>query len=321
MQQDEEPFIGCLPADPPPPPSDEEICVDVFGEGKDLFIFFSSSDASHFNTFVFGNFECYNSDTEGRLAAGGNISVASYAIGCKITAENDDSVNCIEMNSVTCASLVTDGIYPNSAVSGQNFKSVDLEVKTGHVVYGDEYDATRTTLVSDCAASQGSPIDFGAASDYLHGTSDCLSAQPKTGSTSYIGTELRLEGTMADREVFEIKGSKFESVRTFTITNIKEDATLIFNVNGKFLAVGGFGFSAGSTYNPQRAIFNFYEAEVLTLYNVDWRGSVLAPLANIHNPTGQINGQLFAKSWSAPRDGACMQQNDAQFEGCLPVCA
>jgi len=255
------------------------------------------------------------------LAAGGNISIASYAIGCKITAENDDNVNCINFGSVTCQDLDDQGIYDNVLVAGKNIKSIDLEIKTGNVIYGDSFDATRTTLVSDCDASQSSPIDFEAASDYLQGTSDCLASQPKTGSVSYVGTELRLEGTMADREVFKIKGSKFENVRTFTISNIKDDATLIFNVNGEFLAVGGFGFSAGSTYNPRNAIFNFYEAQVLTLYNIDWRGSVLAPLANIHNPTGQLNGQLFAKSWTAPRNGACMQQNEARFEGCLPVCA
>jgi hypothetical protein len=38
--------------------------------------------ARQFNTFVEGRFECHGSETLGRLGAGGNINISSYAVAC-----------------------------------------------------------------------------------------------------------------------------------------------------------------------------------------------------------------------------------------------
>lgn len=57
--------------------------------------------ASHFNTFVFEDFVGKNSDTEGRLFAGGNINIKSWAVGCRVYTTS----NCINFGSVTCGDI------------------------------------------------------------------------------------------------------------------------------------------------------------------------------------------------------------------------
>jgi hypothetical protein len=47
-----------------------------------------SGPAGDYNVFVFGNFSSSNSDTEGNLAAGGNVTVSSYAVASKISGSN-----------------------------------------------------------------------------------------------------------------------------------------------------------------------------------------------------------------------------------------
>jgi len=54
-----------------------------------LFIVFGLAHANFFgdipgkfNTFVFGDFRCNASETQGFLAVGGNLRVASYGIAC-----------------------------------------------------------------------------------------------------------------------------------------------------------------------------------------------------------------------------------------------
>ncbi len=41
--------------------------------------------AADYNVFVFGNFSSSNSDTEGNLAAGGNVNLQSYSVASTIS--------------------------------------------------------------------------------------------------------------------------------------------------------------------------------------------------------------------------------------------
>ena len=44
--------------------------------------------ASDYNVFVFGNFTSSNADTEGSLAAGGNVNVINYSVASQVTGGN-----------------------------------------------------------------------------------------------------------------------------------------------------------------------------------------------------------------------------------------
>lgn len=71
--------------------------------------------------------------------------------------------------------------------------------------------------------------------------------------------------------------------------------------------------------NSKQTVWNFCGTSTLTFHNVAWKGSVLAPFADITNPNGVVWGQVFANSWTVTGN-ACMQQNWVPFEGCIDEC-
>jgi hypothetical protein len=67
------------------------------------------------------------------------------------------------------------------------------------------------------------------------------------------------------------------------------------------------------TQNREHVLFNFYEAETLSLANIGVQGSILAPDADIQTSWGVIWGQVVGESWSGP-----MQVNNVTYAGDLP---
>jgi len=88
---------------------------------------------------------------------------------------------------------------------------------------------------------------------------------------------------------------------------------VFINVVGYHLSCGGFQQFG---YDQSQVVWNFHEALTLNLHDVGWKGSILAPLADIVNPQGNIQGQVFAKSWKA--NNTCSQLNWHPFSGCIP---
>jgi len=270
--------------------------------------------ASRFNTLVFGNFYCHNSDTEGRLAAGGDVDIENYAVGCQLY-NHDKNRNCIEWGEVSCLDIAKLGELTTSLVAGGNIHALNGEVKAGNIAFGGTYNNDITVRFGpQCVLYHGTDlVDFGQVETDLLALSDKVRNLNNTGSyTSQYGV-LTLTGTNADgMEVFNVPGSVLCSANTFTITGIQQGASLFINVDGHDLSCGGFAMNG---YNAHFALFNFFEANVLTLRDVNWLGSVLAPKALIYNSRGVLSGQIFAKAWFA--NESCMQQNWVPFMGCI----
>jgi choice-of-anchor A domain-containing protein len=297
------------PVTPPPPP----VYTDCDKhKGK-----FFGQVPSLFNTFVFEDFVCYNSDTEGRLASGGNADVSHYAIGCLVHPPTDGSA-CLAFGTYTCANASKNGEWVDNFVIGGDLKGVNVELKLGNVVVGGSLTSdTNINFNDDCTVHYGEVVKFNEWRTYLETLSTQLCERPATGVASKQYQKLTLFGTQnPDVETFNVDGSQLCSTDTtsFDIVNVNPAATVIINVRGSTLQCGNMDL--GSSYNQQHIVYNFCTASSLTLFNVNWKGSILAPFADIVNPTGQLNGQVFAKSWKA--SGECMQQNWKPFEGCIP---
>jgi len=151
----------------------------------------------------------------------------------------------------------------------------------------------------------------------LSGLSAKVANLVATGTTASQYGTVTLTGTMAHHmEVFNVRGSDLCNANYINIQNIDSYATIFVNVMGDNLNCGRCGFS---NYNPQNVLFNFYQAHTLTFQSVSWMGSVLAPYADISNPTGNLLGQVFANSWTST-GSTCMQQNWYPFQGCITSC-
>ena len=259
----------------------------------------SLGTADAYNAFIFGDFTSQNSDVQGRLAAGGNVSLQNYALGDGLPVDTSGTTNTL----VAGGSLTfTNGQINNgNAVIGQTATLSGVNVPQG-------------TLTQNAAV----PIDFAAEQTYLTDLSTQLAAMAATGTVKYEswgGLFFTGDGA-SDLQVFNIDGSLLATANTFgflnNIANAPENATMVFNVSGESASMHNFGMDAfknalGASYD--NVLFNFYEAGSLTLYGIAIQGSILAPLADVQADNGNINGTAIAQSW----DGT-MQFHHVPFE-------
>jgi choice-of-anchor A domain-containing protein len=117
--------------------------------------------------------------------------------------------------------------------------------------------------------------------------------------------------------VFEVEGSLLSSANTFSFYQdtplVPTDATLVFNISGTSVGMGNFdmlNFKNLLGESWDNVLFNFYEAETLSLGSIGIYGSILAPMADITTGYGQIDGTVIANSWTGS-----MELHDVPFDG------
>lgn len=258
--------------------------------------------AGDFNLFVLKDMNVQGSDTEGRVAVGGNATLQSYSVGVPHGAP--DAVN-----------LVVGGDF--NAISGST---------QGETIVGG---AANYSAGWSAAGLQPSgtplPVDFAAEAIRLADLTETLAGYAENGTVAYEnwgasdGThsyQTTLTGTDATLNVFNLDGFKASDTNTFTI-NLTPGSNALINVSGN----AGLIWSAGIFINGGDAsniLWNFSDATSLSFYNIDLRGSVLAPHAD-YNPGGWgvINGQVVVNSFSGNWSTGATQVNSVNYQGGL----
>lgn len=253
------------------------------------------------NVLTFGDFIASNSDVEGRIYAGGNVSLTGYSVG------------------YTLSNPTSGG---PTLVVGQNLNFGYGTVHGNTVVGGtasitSSFYWTETNLgysITDNVGVAGLPVDFAAEYARLSATSATLALLGNTGTISYIGNNYLLTGTGAsDVEVFNINAANLSSANELKLEGIASDATVIVNVSGSGASWSG-GMQGQFEALRDNVIFNFYEADSLSLGSIGVQGSILAVNADITTSWGVIQGQVVAGSWNGP-----MQVNEHYFGGDVPT--
>jgi len=270
---------------------------------------FFGTGSSLFNAFTFGDFTCYSSDVQGRLAVGGNADIRQYSVACQVS-----GTTCINYGSVTCGDIAQSGGYAESLVVGGNLFALNAQVVQGNADYGGTFNADPSFQVgAGCSANQASPIDFGASQQYLQTLSEIISNLATTGNVTSQYGSLTLTGTnSATMEVFDVEASVLCTSYGFTIDDVQSTASIFINVVGTSASCGSFGMEG---YSPNQVVFNFYQATSLTISYVQWQGSILAPYAAVSAFGGVIDGQVYANSLSGGNN--CIQINSNPFTGCI----
>lgn len=248
-----------------------------------------STVAADYNVFVFGDFTSSNTDIEGNLAAGGNVSLQSYAVASNISGSS--------------ARLVADGnvTASNGGVgNGQN---------------GSIY-AASTTLSSFTATGgifSQSQVDFAAAQSQLQSLSTSWAALAANGSTAISYGTLSLNGTNTDLNVFTVSGNDLTNTNSVNINAIA-GSTVLINVTGS-----GQTFQNGQVFltgvDAAHVLYNFGDATALSLAgSKNPFGTVFAPFANISGGYGALDGQLIAQSFNGN-----IEFHNVLFTGNLPT--
>lgn len=249
--------------------------------------------ARDYNAFVFEDWSAPSSDVEGRLAAGGDVSLNHYSVGDKLGPDHAGDV----------------------LVVGGNLSFPSGQVYFGNIVVGGDGSGVGSPVLNGLHAGasfndfSALPVDFGAAYTHLRALSDSLSVMPANGTFNFQWGGLYLSGDCSsDLQVFNLDGGQVLSAHTFQVDCVPADAHVVINISGSAPGLTNMSLSSLSQHR-ERVVFNFFEASSLTLSGIGVEGSILAPDAVIDNPQGVIYGQLVSRSWNGQ-----MQLNHHVFQ-------
>ncbi|MCW8932856.1 MAG: choice-of-anchor A family protein [Gammaproteobacteria bacterium] len=244
--------------------------------------------AGEYNTFIFENFQ-NTSDTQGRLAVGGNACLGAdcrgYSVGTSLNPNKNEDYSLVVGGNLEAKSGSVRG---NVAVGGSNNN-------IGPITY---YPYTVKTGMSEL------PIDFESEKKYLTELSHSMSRLTSNGTATTTNSRLNLVGdNQSELQVFSLDES--DSIVEYLLSDIQADANIIINVAGKHI---DFSNGAGFMNFSDKILFNFFEAETIKLSGGFW-GSILAPGADLSGSTGHIEGTLIANQMI----NSSVQQNHNPF--------
>ncbi|MEM9805422.1 MAG: choice-of-anchor A family protein [Cyanobacteria bacterium P01_D01_bin.56] len=287
---------------------------------------YSLGEAADYNVVVLGDYTMFNTDVQGKLAVGGDLNTHTFGVGERLrgdthgntlvvggdinlsngkvygdavyggTAKVTDDVGFeyrADDNTIIRRASLSQGTPLNFASLGQNLK--DLAQRMANAALGASY----TEIIQ--------PIGGGLAKTITGATTSILYEQ--YGDDVTLAT---LTGTDPTENVFNVAAGELKTLKKLTF-DVPETAKVIINVQGDALDLGGFGFYFGDQdCNPgadrtvhmwcrdrsQNILFNFEQASDLSISEVGWMGSILAPKADIKFNNGHINGTLIAGALS-----------------------
>jgi choice-of-anchor A domain-containing protein len=245
--------------------------------------------AADFNLFVLGAINTSSSSTGGRVAAAGNITLASYNVGRDLTNSNGSR---------------------DDLIAGANITFSNGQVANGNAVYGGTGTFTNVSFPHG-SARQDNVLDFNAAGQYLRNASTAWAALATNGTISWQANRYTLTGNQPGLNVFNISGANLATATRLSI-NAPAGSTVLVNVSGTSVALRDFGITINGT-TREKVLYNFSQATSLSITGLGVQGSLLAPRAVLNFVNGQINGNLIAASFTG--SGAI---NYHLFTGCLP---
>lgn len=287
--------------------------------------------AADYNVFVRQNFTVTGSDTEGKVAVGGNLVVqGQYNFGVMSTDKN--------------APEVVVGGNVSKTGAGSLVVHQGGEHQYGQLVYQGSMSGT----LGGGTASKTSqlPVNFSTAFSHLDNLSATLAAQTTPSvqisrdSQNGILTFMPAKANADNVYVFNLTQEDYQNFNQIKVDNryISKDALIVFNLSNptgvtgpdwqqnrctagqtrcfelsnKHFSIGDMNnLGAGRNLIDQHLLFNFAGITDLKVTGSVF-GSILAPKSNIVSTGGVIWGQVIANSWTShgwPNGGAATQVN------------
>jgi len=268
--------------------------------------------ASDYNVFVFGDSNQV-SDTQGRIAVGGNATFTNMPVG--ETTSGAAPVLVVGGNLSYSNATIRQGgsidvggnaSFGNMSINGDVSAggSVTLAPSgqmNGNVVYGSSFTKAQSFSLNG-TATKGSttlPVDFAAAETYLtHLSAAQYSATDANAGLTYGALTVNASGAAAgSTSFFNVSADSFNHAYSGFNIIAPTNATVVLNVAGNSLSMPNTGFSLSGGISLDHVLFNFYQATSLTVQG-SAHGSFLAPLADVTGGWGGFNGTLVAASLS-----------------------
>ncbi|MDC0714355.1 choice-of-anchor A family protein [Stigmatella sp. ncwal1] len=221
-------------------------------------------------------------DVTGKVAAGGNITLASFSIG-EALPDNDVAQTLVAGGNLTLT---------RGSVWGQAF-------------YGGQYSGDGTVTYHRGTVSRGTPINFAARFAALRSLSSQLaSLSPTNVATRTPGgfVVLGLKGTNTRMNVFEVNASDFAGINQLSI-NAPAGSMVVINIRGASATLSNLGIVMGGGINQKGILYNFVDATTLQASSIGLWGTVLAPYARVTFNNGAWDGGIYAVSMTGTAEG------------------
>jgi choice-of-anchor A domain-containing protein len=290
----------------------------------------SFGTAKDFNLFLFGNHNQSGTDVWGRVAVGGNADYRTggyspgMTIGSTLGGSTTDNLivggNYWNVSHTVNGNIVVGGNthWNNPTANGKissngNVTFVGSGTVQNGVKHGGSYNPGSVTVNGGVTAGSTTlPIDFAAEELFYNNLSADLAALTNTGSFANPWNNLNIQGTGALTEIITISASALSSANVMNFSGFNSAATVIVNVTGTSITAQNFAMNFGSL-NKQNVLFNFKDATAISLTNISWDTTFLAPKATVSTTNGQLNGTLVAKNLTGS-----MESHTSQFTGIVP---
>lgn len=238
--------------------------------------------ADGYNVFTKGNFWSQYSDTEGKMAVGGNLTANGYSIGAK---SGSQDVNVQVKGNLN---------YSNGSINGKSLVDGNANVSSANTG----------------SISKGVTIDFDAAFQDLSQKSASWFNLAANGSVSKPYSTINFNGSDSALNIFTIDGDALWNASDVRF-NVAAGSTVLVNVTGTNVKFKNYGYGLNGL-SQNNLLWNVADA---TSVSYDYlEGSLLAANADVTTGWGVINGQVISNSWSGNS-----QINDYTFTGNLPT--
>jgi choice-of-anchor A domain-containing protein len=245
--------------------------------------------ADGFTIFTFESYQANNTDCTGRVAVGGPATYNNFGVGSSLT-DSDGS---------------RDDLIVGGTLSWNNGQSFNGNVQ----VVG----SANMNNVGIPNGSLGNTvfINFEDAKDELQALSEALFTEPANGTTTNSWGQLNLNGDNPNLNVFYIKQSDLNPMYGMSIV-VPEGSSVLVNVDHHAMHLSNFQ-PVLSGCDATDVLFNFPNANSVQLSSISWKGTILAPKANIQFNNGQIDGALICRTIQGNGES-----HHAPFDGNLP---
>ncbi|NMO96661.1 DUF5057 domain-containing protein [Paenibacillus lemnae] len=234
------------------------------------------------------NFSSSSFSNEGRVAAGGSITLSGFNIGGSLGPEAKDSY---------------------TIVAGKDLSLNNGTISTGKAAYNGT-----ATLPKDheFQVEKASPVDFPGTASRIYAISKSIGLlKPTSQSIVHPWNTIELTGENPELNVFKLNSSDLSKATKIIITAPKK-STVIVNVEGTNASVSG-GYELINV-QQNRVLFHFEQAVSLKVSGIHFQGAILAPKANIKLSNGTFNGTVIVDSMT---EGGSYSITLNPFEGII----
>ncbi|HEY4311311.1 MAG TPA: choice-of-anchor A family protein [Pirellulales bacterium] len=267
--------------------------------------------AGDFNIFVFGDDTQGNSDTEGRVAVGGNafFSASGWTIGTQASGSTTNLIvggslsnqfNTVRGNVLVNGNVSWTGptIQGSLAVNGNaSFGNSGGQINGPVDVFGTYSAPNYFPSNQNPATVTPLPFNFASVKTQLQNESNYLASLTPNGTTAINFQAVSLTATGPQGlYVFDVTGAQLAAAANHGLSiSAPSGSTVVVNVDGTADSFQSMGISLAGVDN-QHVLYNFSQATSLTVNQIGIEGTILAPNAAVNFAGGQINGSLIAQS-------------------------